>query len=56
MLNVAGIRIRMSVATRIVADAASVTVSMLVVVAACPIMKLWFAAEATVAPARIVIV
>ena len=53
MLNVAGIRIRMSLAAVIVTDDASVTVTTLAVVVACPTVKLWFAAEETVAPALI---
>ena len=56
MLNVAGIRIRMSLAAVIVTDDASVTVTTLAVVVACPTVKLWFAAEEMVAPAAIVIV
>ena len=48
MLNVAGMRIRMSFAAVIVAVAPSVTVIGLIVVGACPTTKTWFAADAIV--------
>jgi hypothetical protein len=49
MLNPAGIRMRMSFAVVIAGVELSVTVSVLAVVEACPTVKVWFAAEDTVA-------
>src|SRR5216117_3512697 len=48
MLNVAGMRIRMSLVAVIVAVAASVTVTGLIAVAASPTTNTWFAADANV--------
>jgi hypothetical protein len=50
MLNGAGIRIRMSLTAVIVTELVfSVTVRTLAVVAACPAVNVWFAAEETIA-------
>ena len=56
MLNVDGIRIRMSLVAVIVDVAASVTVTAAAGVDACPTVKYWFSAEEMLAPAPIVIV
>jgi hypothetical protein len=49
MFNPAGIRIRRLLVAVIVAVEESVTVSVLAVAAACPTVKLWFAAEESMA-------
>jgi hypothetical protein len=51
MLNVTGIWIRMLLVAVISSVVSSVTVRLLAVVDACPTVKVWFAAEETVADA-----